>query len=97
MGPRIPRRRKLVRKNDDELGASGPGDVETPSADLELAPEPSARGEEGGRSRKAPSRGVTHRSPSPDDMLLPCCGRALAEVGSRDQVTTDPAQVTCNG
>jgi len=40
---------------------------------------------------------VTHRSPSPDDMLLPCCGRPLSEVPSRDQVTTDPAQVTCQG
>jgi hypothetical protein len=40
---------------------------------------------------------VTHRSPSPDDMLLPCCGRALSEIDARDQVTTDPAQVTCNG
>jgi len=30
-------------------------------------------------------------------MLLPCCGRALSEVDARDQVTTDPAQVTCSG
>jgi hypothetical protein len=30
-------------------------------------------------------------------MLLPCCGRALSEVPGRDQVTTDPAQVTCHG
>jgi hypothetical protein len=30
-------------------------------------------------------------------MLLPCCGRTLSEVDARDQVTTDPALVTCNG
>jgi hypothetical protein len=30
-------------------------------------------------------------------MLLPCCGRALSEVAAGDQVTTDPAQVTCGG
>jgi hypothetical protein len=67
------------------------------STDQGLAPESPARGQESGRSRKSPSGGVTHRSPSPDDMLLPCCGRALSEVDARDQVTTDPAQVTCNG
>jgi hypothetical protein len=68
-----------------------------PSSDQGLAQESSGRGQESGRSRKSPSGGVTHRSPSPDDMLLPCCGRALSEVDARDQVTTDPGQVTCNG
>jgi hypothetical protein len=28
-------------------------------------------------------------------MLLPCCGRPLSEVSAKDQVTTDPDQVTC--
>jgi hypothetical protein len=97
MGPRIPHRRKLVRKKGDELGMSPPDDAPAPSADHGLAQESSARGQEGARSRKSPSGAVTHRSPSPDDMLLPCCGRALSEVDARDQVTTDPAQVTCNG
>jgi hypothetical protein len=67
------------------------------SADQGLAPQSPARGQESGRGRKSPSGGVTHRSPSPDDLLLPCCGRALSEVAARDQVTTDPAQVTCDG
>jgi hypothetical protein len=40
---------------------------------------------------------VTHRSPVGDDLELPCCGRALSEVGAHDQITTDPAQVTCGG
>jgi hypothetical protein len=97
MGPRIPRKRRLIRKIADELGVSSRGDAQTPSADQGPAQETSARGQEGNRSRKPPSGGVTHRSPSPDDMLLPCCGRALSEVGARDQVTTDPALVTCNG
>jgi hypothetical protein len=38
---------------------------------------------------------VTHRSPSPDDNLLPCCGRPLSEVHGKDRITTDPSQVTC--
>jgi hypothetical protein len=97
MGPRIPRRHRLVRKKDDEPGVSPPDDAQTLSGDQGLAEESSAPGQERGRSRKSPSGGVTHRSPSPDDMLLPCCGRALSEVDARDQVTTDPAQVTCNG
>ena len=97
MGPRIPHRRKLIRKKDNELGVSSPGDGQTLSTDQGLTPESSARGQESSRSRKPPSGGVTHRSPSPDDMLLPCCGRALSEVDARDQVTTDPALVTCNG
>jgi hypothetical protein len=97
MGPRIPRRRRFIRKKDDELGVSPPGDAQTLSTDQDLAQESSARGQESGRSRKSPPGAVTHRSPSPDDMLLPCCGRALSEVDPRDQVTTDPAQVTCNG
>ena len=95
MGPRIPHRRRLVRKKDDELGVSSPDDAQTPRTGQGLAQESSARGQESSRSRKSPSGGVTHRSPSPDDMLLPCCGRALSEVDVRDQVTTDPAQVTC--
>ena len=97
MGARIPRWRKLVRKKYDELGVSPPGDAQTLSTDQGAAPESLARGQEGGRHRKSPSAGVTHRSPSPDDMLLPCCGRALSEVAAQDQVTTDPAQVTCGG
>jgi hypothetical protein len=40
---------------------------------------------------------VTHRSPTSDTLLLPCCGRALSEVKAEDQVTTDPKQVTCHG
>jgi hypothetical protein len=92
MGPLIPRRRKLVRKKDDGLGVPPPDDAQSPGPG-QLAPE--SRGPDAGR--KPPSGGVTHRSPSPDDMLLPCCGRALSEVPGRDQVTTDPAQVTCHG
>ncbi|HTS95617.1 MAG TPA: hypothetical protein VMI33_03275 [Streptosporangiaceae bacterium] len=40
---------------------------------------------------------VTHRSPSGEDMELPCCGRPLSGVQARDRITTDPAQVTCRG
>ncbi|HEY2690435.1 MAG TPA: hypothetical protein VGJ50_18480 [Streptosporangiaceae bacterium] len=40
---------------------------------------------------------MTHRSPSADTMLLPCCGRSLSDVKAEDQVTTDPSQVTCGG
>ena len=48
--------------------------------------------------RGAPGRGtVTHRSPSSDTMLMPCCGRSLSEVNAQDRVTTDPTQVTCHG
>jgi hypothetical protein len=97
MGPRIPHRRRLVRKKDDELGVSSHGDAQTLSADQGLAQKSSARGQESSRGRKLPSAPVTHRSPSPDDMLLPCCGRALSDVDARDRVTTDPAQVTCTG
>jgi hypothetical protein len=97
MGPRIPRRRRLVRKKNVELGVSSPGHAQTLSTNRGLAQESSVRGQESSRNRKSPSGGVTHRSPSPDDMLLPCCGRALSEVDARDQVTTGPAQVTCNG
>lgn len=50
-----------------------------------------------GRHRGGSASGVTHRSPSPDDLLLACCGRPLSEIAGRDQVTTDPAQVTCGG
>jgi hypothetical protein len=59
------------------------------------APDRLARGP-ASRQHRSPSSGVTHRSPSPDDdMLLPCCGRPLSEVSRKDQVTTDPDQVTC--
>ena len=40
---------------------------------------------------------MTHRSPSADTTLLPCCGRSLSDVKAEDQVTTDPSQVTCGG
>jgi hypothetical protein len=49
----------------------------------------------GAESRRRSS--VTHRSPSPDTLEMPCCGQTLSEVSRRDQVTTDPAQVTCRG
>jgi hypothetical protein len=45
-------------------------------------------------SRRA---GVTHRSPAPDSPELPCCGRTVLDMPARDQVTTDPALVTCDG
>jgi hypothetical protein len=97
MGSRIPRRRWLGRKKGDELDVSSPDDTQALTKGQGLAPESSPRGQESGRGRKSPSGGVTHRSPSPDDMLLPCCGRALSEIDARDQITTDPAQVTCKG
>ncbi len=50
-----------------------------------------------GRHRKGPRPGVTHRSPAPDDVLLPCCGRPMSDVRAQDRITTDPAQVTCRG
>jgi hypothetical protein len=40
---------------------------------------------------------VTHRSPLGDDLELPCCGGVLSEVRAPDQITTDPAEVTCRG
>jgi hypothetical protein len=49
----------------------------------------------GAESRRRSS--VTHRSPSPDTLEMPCCGLTMPEVSRRDQVTTDPAQVTCRG
>jgi hypothetical protein len=93
MGPRIPRRRKPVRKDHDEQVGSPLGDVKT------LKPVQDGAHDSLLVGRKTRLRGgpVTHRSPSPDDMLLPCCGRPLSEVAGRDQVTTDPAQVTCQG
>ena len=87
MGPRILRRRKPERKTSNERRipshrktTTGPG---APLADGRDVPQPKA------------SSQVTHRCPSPDDNLLPCCGRPLSEVQGKDRVTTDPAQVTC--
>jgi hypothetical protein len=52
----------------------------------------------GGRHRITPgTQQVTHRSPVGDDMELPCCGRTTSGVAAHDQITTDPAQVTCGG
>jgi hypothetical protein len=96
MGPRIPRRRKLVRKDHDELGLYPTDSATVLSSAQGTVAEP-ALGRHAARHRKTPSAGVTHRSPSPDDMLLPCCGRPLSAVPGRDRVTTDPEQVTCRG
>ena len=61
-----------------------------------VANELVGRGRGGGHHRITQgTQQVTHRSPVGDDMELPCCGRALSEVGARDKITTDPAQVTC--
>jgi hypothetical protein len=94
MGPRIPRRRKLVRKNHDEQSVSDPINVKTLNTSSADAPDRLTRGPDR-RQHRSSSTGVTHRSPSPDDMLLPCCGRPVSEVSPKDQVTTDPEQVTC--
>lgn len=87
MGPRILRKRNPERKTSDErriLSHKGKTDgTETPLA-----------GGRGEHERKASSQ-VTHRSPSPDDNLLPCCGRPLSDVPGKDRITTDQAQVTC--
>ena len=82
------------KRNEPEKRArpEAPAPGQDPGADLES----SAR-ERDDRQRKAQKSGVTHRSPSPDDMLLPCCGRPVSEIASRDRVTTDPAEVTCDG
>ena len=96
MGPRIPRRRKPVRKDYDEQGVSPPGDVKTLKPVQDGAHDSLLSGRKA-RHRGGLASGVTHRSPSPDDMLLPCCGRPQSDVAGRDQVTTDPAQVTCQG
>jgi len=87
MGPRILRRRKPERKTGDERR------IRSHSGTITGTNEPSG----GGRDEhhgKASSQ-VTHRSPSPDDNLLPCCGRPLSEVQGKDRITTDPSQVTC--
>jgi hypothetical protein len=86
MGPRILRRRKPERKTSDERRIPSHRKTKT-RAEAPLA---------GGRDEPQPkATQVTHRSPSPDDNLLPCCGRPLSEVQGKDRVTTDPAQVTC--
>lgn len=87
MGPRILRKRKPDRKTGDEPRILSHGGATTE------AQVPSADGRPE-RPRKGTSQ-VTHRSPSPDDNLLPCCGRPLSEVQGKDRITTDPAQVTC--
>lgn len=87
MTPRILRKRKPERKTGDErriLSHSG-------TASGAEAPLATGRDE---HPRKTSSQ-VTHRSPSPDDSLLPCCGRPLSQVQGKDRITTDPAQVTC--
>jgi hypothetical protein len=61
------------------------------------ASETLGRGRSGRHRITRGAQGVTHRSPVGDDLELPCCGRALSEVGAHDQITTDPAQVTCGG
>jgi hypothetical protein len=96
MGPRIPLRRKLVRKNEKNRepgNRSDPANAVGPGKDAD--PALLARG--ASSHRKAPAAGVTHRSPSPDDMVLPCCGLPLPAVTDRDRLTTDPALVTCRG
>jgi hypothetical protein len=94
MASRIPRRRKLVRENDTEHGIPA-GAANTLSSGQAAGAGPFGRS--ASSHRKAPQAGVTHRSPSPDDMLLPCCGLPLSAVTGRDRLTTDPAQVTCRG
>jgi|HubBroStandDraft_4_1064222.scaffolds.fasta_scaffold05460_5 hypothetical protein len=87
MGPRILRKRKPDRKTGDEpriLSHRG----STTEAEV-----PTAGGRDQ-RQQKGTSQ-VTHRSPSPDDNLLPCCGRPLSQVQGKDRITTDPTQVTC--
>jgi len=71
-----------ARTDTMTIGADGPG-----------GEQPLGRG----RSAQRSDDGVTHRSPSGEDMQLPCCGRALSEVRGQDRLTTDPAQVTCGG
>jgi hypothetical protein len=87
MGPRILGRRKPERKTGDERRIRGH------SGTIAEADATSASGP-GDHGRKASSQ-VTHRSPAPDDVLLPCCGRPLSEVQGKDRITTDPSQVTC--
>jgi len=86
MGPRILRRRKPERKTGDERRSGRHRDT--------AKGEATSAGGRGDHERKAPSQ-VTHRSPAPDDTLLPCCGRPLSQVQGKDRITTDPSQVTC--
>ena len=88
MGPRILRKRKPERKTEDERRIRGHSGTTT-------AAETTSAGGPDAHDRKASSQ-VTHRSPSPDDNLLPCCGRPLSEVQGKDRITTDPSQVTCS-
>ncbi len=85
MAPRILRRRQRERKSSDE--------VHIPGQSAPAAADPAASLASG---RDDPSV-VTHRSPSGEDMELPCCGRPLSEVVGAHRITTDPAQVTCRG
>ena len=96
MGPRIPLRRKPGRKSGDEPPIPAPSDTTTAGAERTDTGTPVTPRRES-RHRKGPQPGVTHRSPSPDDMLLPCCGRATSDVRAQDRITTDPAEVTCPG
>jgi hypothetical protein len=81
MAPRILHRRKPDRKTSNERHIPSHRRTEA-KATASLAE---------GRD----DRLVTHRSPSPDDNLLPCCRRPLSDVQGTDRITTDPAQVTC--
>jgi hypothetical protein len=96
MEPHSRPKRKFGWKKRDEPGNSARDEVTTVGTDPRAEPESSARDRDD-RQRKAQKSGVTHRSPSPDDLLLPCCGRPVSEVAARDRVTTDPAEVTCGG
>jgi hypothetical protein len=88
MGPRILHRRKPERKTSDERRIAS----HRRTTD---ATEDSLVEDRDDRQRRAAQAAVTHRSPSPDDNLLPCCGLPLSEVHGNDRITTDPAQVTC--
>jgi hypothetical protein len=97
MGPRIPYKRKLARKNTDEVRFSSRSEATVTGEKTDAEAQPSGRGlPRDSRERGRPAA-VTHRSPTPYDGVLPCCGRTLTEISGQDQVTTDPQQVTCGG
>jgi len=95
MGPRAKHRRRRLGGTPDDSAAPR-GTVTTLDVSPDAAPGPLTRDRR--QRQDSPKRAaVTHRSPSPDDPEMPCCGLPLPELPPQDRVTTDPALVTCRG